>query len=275
MSSSTEDNKVSHNLDSLPCAFLKSQFAETCVGQIETQQKRAGEPRPDVYIIFSYCSGAFTAHLSWEILVPNSSPITQNDYPIHPYHTYGHPMNHNMVTSSNPFASSTWLSAPLGSAFDPLSAPGGLIPHGGLLNATSRRRLNDDDDVRYEGGPPRKRINRGLSEDVPNIPRSPPEIHRIRHRRHILAIGPDAISLSSVGVQLLKKGSQQSRIRGRWVWKGSGWRDIADVNGLHSLRITVHIGDASLHQKILISTYALRARLRKLYQLGLGVTKNG
>jgi len=89
----------------------------------------------------------------------------------------------------------------LGSAFDPLSAPGGLIPHGGLLNATSRHWLNE----RYEDGPPRKRINRGLSEDVPNIPRSPPEIRRIGHRHHILAIGPDAIFLSSVGVQLLEK----------------------------------------------------------------------
>jgi len=108
-------------------------------------------------------------------------------------------MNHNMVTSSNPFSSSTWLSASLGSAFDPLSAPGGLISHGGLLNATSRRRLNDDDDVRYEDGPPRKRVNRGLSEDVPNVPRSPssPEIRRIGHRGHILAIGADAVSISS------------------------------------------------------------------------------
>jgi len=67
------------------------------------------------------------------------------------------------------------------------------------MNVTSRRRLNDDDDVRYEDGPPRKRVNRGLSEDVPNVPRSPssPEIRRIGHRRHFLSIGADAISLSS------------------------------------------------------------------------------
>jgi SWI/SNF-related matrix-associated actin-dependent regulator 1 of chromatin subfamily A len=53
--------------------------------------------------------------------------------------------------------------------------------------------------VRYEDGPPRKRINRGLSEDAPNIPRSPssPEIRRIGHRRHIPSIGADAVSLSS------------------------------------------------------------------------------
>lgn len=133
------------------------------------------------------------------VLVPNSSPITQNDYSIHPYRTYDHLVNHNVATSSSPFSSSTWLGASLGSAFDPLSAPGGLISHGGLLNVTSRRRLNEDDDARYDDGPPRKRINRGPSGDVPNFPRSPssPDIRRVGHRRHIPSIGTDAISLSS------------------------------------------------------------------------------
>lgn len=133
------------------------------------------------------------------VLVPNSSPITQNDYPIHPYHPYDHLVTHNVLTSPSALSGSNWFSATLGSAFDPLSAPGGLISHGGLLHATSRRRVDEIDDSRYEDGPPRKRINRGLSEDVPNIPRSPssPEIRRVGHRRQMSSIGTDTVSLSS------------------------------------------------------------------------------
>lgn len=108
-------------------------------------------------------------------------------------------MGHNVASSSSSFASGNWFNASLGSAFDPLSAPGGLISHGALQNATSRRRVNEVDESVYEDGPPRKRINRGLSEDAPNIPRSPssPEIRRAGHRRHMSSIGADAISLSS------------------------------------------------------------------------------
>ena len=95
--------------------------------------------------------------------------------------------------------------------------------------------------MRYDDGPPRKRINRGLSEDVPNIPRSPPEIRRIGHRRHILAIGPDVIFLSSVGVQLLKMEANRVEFKvggcGREVVGGIS---LMLINGLHSLRITVH-----------------------------------
>lgn len=131
--------------------------------------------------------------------MPNSSPIAQNDYPIRPYRPYDHLTSHPIATSSSSFASSSWLSASLASAFDPLSAPGGLISHGKLLNATSRRQLNEDDNLREEEGPPRKRINRGLSEDVCNIPKSPssPEIRRAGHRRHMPSIGADVVSLSS------------------------------------------------------------------------------
>jgi hypothetical protein len=69
MTSFTEDNKVGHKY-SIPSADFLSQSPETCLGQVEIQQKYPGAPRPDNYIIFVYCSGTFTGDL-----LPSSTTI--------------------------------------------------------------------------------------------------------------------------------------------------------------------------------------------------------
>ena len=133
------------------------------------------------------------------VLVPNSSPIAQGDNNVSPYRPYGLLMNHNVSSSSSSFTKNGWLDASMGSGFDPLSAPGGLITHGSTLNAFSRRRIDGHADREHEDGPPRKKLNRGSSEGAFTIPDSPPspEIQRAGHRRHVSAIGADAMSLSS------------------------------------------------------------------------------
>jgi SWI/SNF-related matrix-associated actin-dependent regulator 1 of chromatin subfamily A len=102
-------------------------------------------------------------------------------------------------SSSGSFSMNGWLQTSMGSAFDPLSAPGGLISHAGPSNALTRRRSNEDQNFKHEDGPPRKKHNRGSSEDTFNAKGSPPspEIRRSGHRRHIPAIGSDMLSLSS------------------------------------------------------------------------------
>ncbi|KAF9529360.1 SNF2 family N-terminal domain-containing protein [Crepidotus variabilis] len=133
------------------------------------------------------------------VLVPNSSPIPQD----HPYGSNYRPHNplagHNVAPSSSFSFGGGWGQSRLGAGFDPLSAPSGFITHGASSNASQRRRTNGDVDSEHHDGPPRKKINRGPSNDVFVVPESPPspEIHRPGQRRQVSAIGLDAMSLSS------------------------------------------------------------------------------
>lgn len=133
------------------------------------------------------------------ILVPNSSPNAQDDSSSQSLRPYTHSTTRTAPSSSSAFSMNGLLQVSMGSAFDPLSAPGGLISHAGPSNASSRRRPNEDQNVKHEDGPPRKKLNRCSSEDASNISGSPPspEICRSNHRRHIPAIGREMLSLSS------------------------------------------------------------------------------
>src|SRR5258707_5366026 len=107
MTSSTEDNKVSHNLDRLPCAVFHPNLQRLALDKLrfsrntqanhdqmstsssataqEISQRTYFPPPPQSR------DGSVSSHFFpssppslGNVLVPNSSPITQNDYTIHP-----------------------------------------------------------------------------------------------------------------------------------------------------------------------------------------------
>lgn len=85
---------------------------------------------------------------------------------------------------------------------DPLSAPSGFISNATNMHATLRRQRGTGDvhiPETPEEGPPRKRLNRGPSQDVFDITDSPPspDIQLHGQRRRATHLNSDALSMSS------------------------------------------------------------------------------
>lgn len=132
-----------------------------------------------------------------KVLVPDSSPLSNGSSSSRLYNPATSPQNQPVASSSNSSYKELWPKSSILS--DPLIAPSGFISHGGSRHASLRRSVHDDDLSNHEEGPPRKKINRGRSEDASNIQDSPPspEIQRAGTRRHISAISADSMSISS------------------------------------------------------------------------------
>lgn len=151
------------------------------------------------------------------VLVPNSSPTTQEEYSTLQYTPYNPLAGHNVASPIPAPFNGGWGQSKLGAGFDLLSAPSGFINHGATYNASSRRRANGNVDSEHHEGPPRKKINRGPSDNIFVVPESPPspEIHRPAQRRTISAIGLDNMSLSSDESMLDSPGSMAGLSRSR------------------------------------------------------------
>ncbi|KAF8973224.1 SNF2 family N-terminal domain-containing protein [Flammula alnicola] len=133
------------------------------------------------------------------VLVPNSSPFSTEDSSPKPYQPYSHPRRHELTSSSSSFYSNGWLPARTSLASDPLSAPSGFVSHAGPSHASLRHQRSGDELFNHGEGPPRKKINRGTSEDAFVVPESPPspDVQRVGKRRLGQSIGVDAMSISS------------------------------------------------------------------------------
>ncbi len=133
------------------------------------------------------------------VLVPNSSPISAEDPASKPYQPYGHSARPGSSSSSNLRLTNGWKQTSGAFASDPLSAPSGFISHDASLHAPLRRNRNGDEGASHIEGPPRKKINRGTSNDAFLIPESPPspDIQRVGQSRLGHSIGMDTISISS------------------------------------------------------------------------------
>lgn len=133
------------------------------------------------------------------VLVPNSSPISSEGPAPKPYQPYGHSTRPESSSSSNLLYTNGWKQTRGNLASDPLSAPSGFISNDAPLHAPLRRNRNGDEGASHIEGPPRKKINRGTSNDAFLIPESPPspDIQRVGQRRLGHSIGMDAMSISS------------------------------------------------------------------------------
>lgn len=116
-----------------------------------------------------------------------------------PYQPYGHQSRPESSSSSNLLYSSAWTQNKSNFASDPLSAPSGFVSNGGTSNASLRRQWSADELASYVDGPPRKKVNRGTSEDAFVVPESPssPNISRNGKWRLGQAINADSMSISS------------------------------------------------------------------------------
>ncbi|KAF5321430.1 hypothetical protein D9619_001754 [Psilocybe cf. subviscida] len=132
------------------------------------------------------------------ILVPNSSPIPLEDPTTKPYQPYGHSHRRDAPSSSSFSTNARPLSRP---AFtpDPLSTSSGFVSHSKPAHATARRQWSASETTNHDEGPPRKKINRGISDDILSISGSTPspEIQRVGQRRNGASIAPDTMSISS------------------------------------------------------------------------------
>ncbi|KDR75850.1 hypothetical protein GALMADRAFT_248579 [Galerina marginata CBS 339.88] len=133
------------------------------------------------------------------VLVPNSSPLPYDDVRLKPYQPYSSLSNQAVASSSRSIYGNGWASHTASFDSDPLSAPSGFVSHRAPSHASLRRQWNGDEPQNHEEGPPRKKINRGSSEDAFIAPGSPtsPGIQRIGQKGHASTISIDAASMSS------------------------------------------------------------------------------
>ncbi|KAF9475763.1 hypothetical protein BDN70DRAFT_883250 [Pholiota conissans] len=132
------------------------------------------------------------------VLVPNSSPGPSEESAQKPYQPYGHLFRHE-PSSSHLLFSSAWVQAKTGFASDPLSAPSGLTSNGETSHASLRRQWIADEPTTHADGPPRKKVNRGSSDDASTISVSPlsPNIQHSGKRMVGKTVRTDAMSISS------------------------------------------------------------------------------
>ncbi|TFK44749.1 SNF2 family N-terminal domain-containing protein [Crucibulum laeve] len=132
------------------------------------------------------------------VLVPSSSPMAPEDPP-HPYQPYPQHRTHDVASIPGIHPSNSWGQPRSMFESDPLSAPSTFISST-VNNASLRRQWGDDDlygGALHEEGPPRKRLNRGPSNDARIIFDSPgsPDIRHVAQRRRVPS--SDVMSLSS------------------------------------------------------------------------------
>ncbi|KAF8161134.1 SNF2 family N-terminal domain-containing protein [Crassisporium funariophilum] len=133
------------------------------------------------------------------VLVPNSSPLSLAGSISGPYQPYNVQRGHDVASTSSLTNSHVWAQPRTNLTFDPLSAPSGFVSHAGPSHASLRRQWNGDGHYTEQEGPPRKKVNRGPSQDAFVTPDSPPspDVQRAGHRRRVPSIGMDIISMSS------------------------------------------------------------------------------
>ena len=137
------------------------------------------------------------------VLVPNSSPL-RPDTQSRPYYPHSETPIHDLasVQPSRP-PNGAWSHPQWNHSVDPLSAPSGFV-FNGAANASFRNgrfgtESSSSSVTERDEGPPRKRQNRGPSEDAFDAMDvlSSPEIRRATHRRRIASGGTDIQSVTS------------------------------------------------------------------------------
>ncbi|PPQ67269.1 hypothetical protein CVT25_005853 [Psilocybe cyanescens] len=133
------------------------------------------------------------------VLAPNSSPISNGDSSSRAYPSAISLQHSPIASSSNSSHTNIWPSARINFTSDPLTAPSRFVSNGNSLHASSLSQYSGDELSNHEEGPPRKKINRGTSEDASTILGSPssPDIQRVGKRRHVSTISVDSMSISS------------------------------------------------------------------------------
>ncbi|KAF8893799.1 SNF2 family N-terminal domain-containing protein [Infundibulicybe gibba] len=159
------------------------------------------------------------------VLVPSSSPLAPDGLQRR-YQPYGQPHGHDVAPIAGlAHPNHPWAPSRTPFGMDLLSAPSGFVSNGASNHASLRRPRGGDDkhiDSGEENGPPRKRLNRGPSQDASDSQNSPhsPDIQRPGQRRRLVSDRIDALSISSEDslpdVSNLMASSSKSRIiRGR------------------------------------------------------------
>lgn len=149
------------------------------------------------------------------ILVPSSSPLSSTGTP-NPYQPYGQGRGHDVAHNPGYARSTPWGYQPSHNTYDPLTASSGFINTGNVASTPARRPWSSSD-APEEEGPPRKRINRGLSPEASTSLNSPgsPDIQRAGQRRRVVSSSVDNVSNSSdelPEVSSLIPGSSKSRL---------------------------------------------------------------
>jgi len=138
------------------------------------------------------------------VLVPSSSPLT-SDVNQRSYQIYSPPHDYDVAHIPGLIHSNTW-SRPNGTfRVDSLTAPSGFVSSSSSVHASSPRPWGGDDkhvQGIHEEGPPRKRVNRGPTQDQFDVSNSPgsPEVKRPGQRRRVVANSIDALSSSDESV---------------------------------------------------------------------------
>lgn len=137
------------------------------------------------------------------VLVPNSSPLAPDSHP-RPYYPHTESAIPD-VPSVQPsrIPNAAWSHPQWNHSVDPLSAPSGFVFNGSgnasFRNGRFGTESSSSSVTEREEGPPRKRQNRGLSEDafdaIDDLPS--PEIRRATQRRRIASGGTDIVSVTS------------------------------------------------------------------------------
>ena len=137
------------------------------------------------------------------VLVPNSSPLAPDSHP-RPYYPHSESAIPD-VASVQPsrLPNAAWSHPQWNHSVDPLSAPSGFVFNGSgnasFRNGRFGTESSSSSVTEREEGPPRKRQNRGPSEDAFDAidVLSSPEIRRPSQRRRIASGGTDIQSVTS------------------------------------------------------------------------------
>uniref|UniRef100_A0A8H7Y3D4 DNA helicase n=1 Tax=Psilocybe cubensis TaxID=181762 RepID=A0A8H7Y3D4_PSICU len=167
------------------------------------------------------------------ILAPNSSPLSNGESYSRAY-SPANGVQHSPIPSiSNTNYANAWPSVRRNFTVDPLTASSGFTSSSNSNHAPPRRQWGSDELPNHEEGPPRKRINRGPSEDPSTSLEFPPspEFQRVGERRHFSTISVDSMSVSSEEslptsdtrfnmFLMTHPGENKSKVHAAWVQAG-------------------------------------------------------